>query len=321
MGTALAHALASQGNRVAVWDHFPEVVQDIQIHRENSRFLPGIALQPSITACEAATECVTGSHLVIAAVPSRFIIPTFEPVLHALERDAILLNVAKGFAPGTHTPLLSMLGDFTPDHIWVHLAGPCIANELARGQQAFLLMASHSEDAARRTATLFNGHLFECSVTTDVTGAALGGVFKNIYAILLGCLQALNGTEGNLAASAVTLCLAEMVRIAVAHGAEATTLYGLAGLGDLVATGFSTESHNFNFGRRLASGRSTSQIEKEAGLLPEGARAAAMTCAMARSAGIVAPLAEWVSATVAGSPPTLDGVISAMRAASHLPAS
>ena len=35
MGTALAHALAGNGHPVTVWDHFPDVVEDIRLRREN----------------------------------------------------------------------------------------------------------------------------------------------------------------------------------------------------------------------------------------------------------------------------------------------
>jgi len=318
MGTALAHALASQGHSVAIWDHFVEVVDDIQTRRENLRYLPGVVLHANVTAHRAAADCVSGAALVIVSVPSPFIVTTVDVVVRAaLRKDAVLLNVAKGFAPGSVEPLVSMLEVLTPDHHWVHLAGPCIANEVAQGQQALIVMASASEAAARRAAGVFNGPLFQCSVTTDVTGASLGGILKNVYAILLGCLHELNGDARNLTASAITACLAEMAILATAYEAELSTIYGLPGLGDLVATGSSLDSHNFNFGRRLASGRSTSQIEQETGLLPEGARAAAMVCTMARSRGIAVPLAEWVRVSIEGQPPALAGLADALRAATQ----
>ena len=65
----------------------------------------------------------------------------------------------------------------------------------------------------------------------------------------------------------------------------------------------------------LAAGRSVAAIEHETGWLPEGARGAAAACALARSGGVSAPLARWVSRLLAGTPPTLEGVLRALRSA------
>lgn len=318
MGSALAHALASQGCQVSLWDHFSEVVEDIQTHRENRRFLPGILLQPDIRACRSSAECVAGAALVIVSVPSAFIADTLEPILPVLNKGAVLVNVAKGFAPGTQHPLICSLEQRMPEHRWVHLAGPCVANEFVHGQQAFIVMASSSETTARLTADWFNGTHFKTSITSDLMGAALGGILKNVYAILLGCLNKLNGQRQNLGAAVITACIAEMADIAAAHGAQRSTIYGLSGLGDLVATGCSLDSHNRRFGELLASGKSVSEIKKEAGWLPEGVAAALTTCTLAESNGVSAPLAEWVRRSLVETPPTLGGLLDALRTATSI---
>ena len=73
MGTALAYSLVGNGHEVAVWDFFPEVVEDIRARRENRRFLPGIALPPGIHATSSPAECVRGAALIAVCVPSLFV--------------------------------------------------------------------------------------------------------------------------------------------------------------------------------------------------------------------------------------------------------
>lgn len=313
MGTALAHALAGHGHRVSVWDHFPKVVQDIRRTRVNRRFLPGIRLHAGVRAVTRADECVAGAALVIVSVPSAFVASTLLPVVPALGQDAVLLNVAKGFAPRTRMPLIFLLEQLAPGHPCVHLAGPAIANELARGVPTSVLFASSDPPAARSVAAWFTGPSFLPVTSTDVTGAALGGILKNVYAILLGCLEMLGGDARNLEAAVLTAGLREMAAIASAHGGRSATLYGIAGLGDLVATGFSRDSHNRNFGQLLASGKSVAQLEQLLGWLPEGARATAAVCALARAKGVPAPLAGWVRRTLTGTPPSLDNLVRALR--------
>lgn len=315
MGTALAQVLASEGRSVSVWDHFPDVLEDIRDRRENRRFLPKISLHPGIRTCTTSVECVRGGELVILCVPSQFASATLAPLSSALKPDAILLNVAKGFAPDTRLIMPSLLEQLAPGHDCAHLAGPAIANEYVRGKTASVVVACRSEPAAERAAACLAGPALQPYVSTDVTGAALGGVLKNVYAILLGCLEELGGESRNLESAAITAAVAEMATIADAHGGERSTLFGLAGLGDLIATGFSPDSHNRSFGRALARGRTASELEREQGWLPEGARATADALALAAEKGITAPLAKWVAKSLAGDPPSLDGLRSALRAA------
>lgn len=317
IGTALAHALARNGHEITVWDFFPAVVEDIQARRENRRFLTGIALPTGIHATKPPVECVHGASLIAVCVPSHFVKTTLTAVLPALQSGAILLNLAKGFAPRSRTPLPFLLERLAPGHSCVHLAGPAIANEIARGRTASIVLASSSKKSAKQVAGWCAGTAFLPGCTTDVAGALLGGILKNIYAILLGSVATLSADSRNLEASVVTASVREMAAIAAAHGGQSTTLFGLAGMGDLIATGFSGDSHNRRFGQMLASGRKVAGIEKEIGWLPEGARACATVCALARAGGVAAPLAGWVRRTLGGSPPSLDGILRALRSAAR----
>ncbi|TLD70367.1 NAD(P)H-dependent glycerol-3-phosphate dehydrogenase [Phragmitibacter flavus] len=317
MGTALAHALAGNGHEVVLWDFFPEVVEDIQNRRENRRFLPDVRLHEMVRATMSAVECVMGARLVVVSVPSPFVASTLGPIMLGLENHAVLLNVAKGFAPGTRHSLLSMLERLAPTHACVQMAGPAIANEFARGTPASVVLATADELVARRVADWLSGPCFITETTTDVTGASLGGILKNVYAILLGCLDVLGKDSRNVEAAALTASVREMARIAEACGGQALTLYGLAGMGDLVATGLSQDSHNRKFGKALASGKLTSAIEAEIKLLPEGARAVAAVCALAHEADVPAPLAGWVRRTVEGTPPSWEGLLNELRAATR----
>lgn len=313
MGSAMAHALAGNGRDVVLWDFFPEVVKDIREHRENRRFLPGVRLHAGVRAVSEANECVAGAALVMIAVPSLFAIPTLVPVLSSMRPDAVLVNLAKGFAPRTRIPIPIHIRRMAPRHPCVQLAGPAIANEIARGVPACIILAAEDATIAGRAADLLDGPAFIAGITTDMAGAALGGILKNIYAILLGALDALSAGARNLEAAALGASVQEMAAIASAHGGKVPTLYGLAGLGDLVATGFSSDSHNRRFGQMLAAGESAAGIGKKQGWLPEGARAATAACALARAGKVRAPLAGLVRRWLAGDAPSLDGIVRVLR--------
>jgi glycerol-3-phosphate dehydrogenase (NAD(P)+) len=305
MGTALAQVCALNGCSVVLWDHFPDVVTEINQQRCNSRYLPGVPLAPNITAVTSPVVAVRAVSLIVLAVPSPFIRATLDQALSGCAAGAVFLNVAKGIEAATREPIHVGVARQLNGRPLVLLAGPAIANEFARGLPAAVVLASESSSNAERVRALFEGNIFRVTTTTDVTGAALGGILKNVYAILLGYVATAVGESRNLEAAVLNALLREMAMLGLALGAKQETLFGLAGLGDLVATGFSDDSHNRRFGRKLGAGRTREEIQRETPLLPEGARTVDIACAWAAAKGIRVPLAEFVRRLVAGTRPAL----------------
>lgn len=95
---------------------------------------------------------------------------------------------------------------------------------------------------------------------------------------------------------------AEAGKFIAMPGGEEATLYGLAGLGDLLATAYSLDSHNRKVGILLGEGKDLQAIGEAMGSLPEGVKASHTALKIAHSAGISLPLAGWVAKLIMGSP-------------------
>jgi glycerol-3-phosphate dehydrogenase (NAD(P)+) len=309
MGTALAQVIARNEPRVVLWDHFPEVVAEINQARHNSRFLPGIALAANLTAVTTRTECVRDARVVVLAMPSPFIAAAVAEVLPVCAPDAVFVSVAKGIDPTTRELIQHRLAAQLGTRPLVLLAGPAIANEFARGLPAAIVLAAPTLAGAEAVRPVLEGDIFRVTTTDDVTGAALGGVLKNVYAILLGYVAAAAGESRNLEAAVLNTSLREMADLAQALGAKPETIYGLAGLGDLVATGFSEDSHNRGFGYKLGLGRTLAELQREVPLWPEGTRTVEIACAWADARGIRVPLAEFVRQAVTGTQPPVQELL------------
>jgi glycerol-3-phosphate dehydrogenase (NAD(P)+) len=98
--------------------------------------------------------------------------------------------------------------------------------------------------------------------SADMHGIALCAVLKNIYAIAFGVCEGMEfglNVKGKLA----VMVLQEMKRFLADNGANPVTAEGVAGLGDMLATGFSEESFNYRVGKSLAEGIAGSHIKSE----------------------------------------------------------
>jgi glycerol-3-phosphate dehydrogenase (NAD(P)+) len=256
MGTALAQVIASNGHTVNLWSIEHDVLEEIRDHRRNTKYLEGIELQPKIVSVWDLGEAVHGAHLVVVSVPSQ-VVGKFAPDLapHLVPGQAVL-NVAKGLDGSTHRRMSETLVEALGDEFAAttgSMGGPAIAVEMARGQPMAVVIGIPDPDACRTAKVVLHNDHLKVETISDVAGLELCSTLKNVYAIALGMCDGL-GFGTNTKASLTHVALAEMGRIARALGGRSETAFGLAGLGDLITTGFSAVSRNRTLGEKLAGG-------------------------------------------------------------------
>jgi glycerol-3-phosphate dehydrogenase (NAD(P)+) len=160
-------------------------------------------------------------------------------------------------------------------------------------------VACEDEAVARRVQEALSVPTMRLYTNTDVIGVEVGGALKNVIAIAAGVVDGFDlGT--NAKAGLMTRGLAEMTRMAVAKGAQAITLSGLAGMGDLVATCYSSLSRNYRLGYRVARGDSVETAQRELGATAEGITTARAVCELSKKLGIELPIAQQVDMTLRG---------------------
>ncbi len=253
MGTALAQVVATNGHHVRLWSIEHDVLEEVRDKHLNTRYLEDVRLHDGIEAAWAMAEAVDGARLVIISVPSQVVRAVAADLAEAVKPGQLVLNVAKGLESGSHRRMSEVIGAELPDgcaDFVGSMGGPAIAAEMARGQPmaAIVGLPGAAERAACQTI-LQNGHL-KIQTTSDVAGLELCSTLKNVYAIALGIADGLHlGT--NTKAFLATIALDEMCEIATDLGGQRDTVFGLAGIGDLLTTGFSAHSRNRTLGERM----------------------------------------------------------------------
>jgi glycerol-3-phosphate dehydrogenase (NAD(P)+) len=296
-GTAVAKVLADAGSDVRLWARNPEVADRINTAHTNDRYLPGITLPVRIRATSDPAEALAGVRTVLLGVPSQTLRTNLEGWRKHIDPGATLVSLAKGIELGTlmrMSQVIAAVTGFDRGQVAV-VSGPNLADEIAKQQPAATVVAcSDSGRAVALQQALSTGYLRPYT-NSDVVGTEIGGACKNVIALACGMAAGV-GLGENTAAAIITRGLAEIIRLGIALGAKTTTLAGLAGVGDLVATCTSTHSRNRSFGARLGRGDTLAEAERAAdGHVAEGVTSCTSILALASSYDVEMPLTDAVN--------------------------
>ena len=183
-----------------------------------------------------------------------------------------------------------VIKEVLPEQKLAILSGPTLAKEVLMGCPTAACVAS--EDM--KTAKFVQEHLnvkdkFRLYTNSDVAGVEFGGSLKNVIAIAAGFADEMKLGD-NCMGALLTRGMAEIVRVSVRLGANPSTLYGLSGMGDLIATCSSPLSRNHTVGAMLAKGKKIDDILNELGSVAEGVKTAKALCEIAKKEGIEVPV-------------------------------
>jgi glycerol-3-phosphate dehydrogenase (NAD(P)+) len=292
-GTAFAHLLARHDHEVVLAARDEGLARSIEETGENHRYHPGIPLN-GVTASTIADAPVAESDLVAIAVPSR----VFGDVVRALPGNAPLLSLSKGLDPATGSRLSALVDD-RPVAV---LSGPNFAAEVVAEKPFASVVASVDRDLGERLQRELISGTFRVYLNTDVMGVELCGAAKNVMALAAGVVDGLELGD-NAKAAMLTRGLAEMSRLGTAAGARLETFSGLAGMGDLVVTGWSHLSRNRREGELIARGEDPLSAASTIGSTVESISTAPALARLASRLGVDLPITDAVSRVLHGEDP------------------
>ena len=294
-GTALAQLAGASGEPVTIWAREEEVARAINDRHENSVFLAGIALSPSISATTDA-HGLDGCDALLIVAPAQYL----GQVLASIDVDrSPLVLCAKGIEGSTGRLMSEVARDVHPKAPIAVLSGPTFAHEVARGLPTAVTLACDDATLAQRLADRLASPSFRPYRSDDVIGAEIGGAVKNVVAIACGVVAGL-GLGENARAALIARGFAEMTRFGVARGGRAETLAGLSGLGDLVLTCSSRQSRNFSLGFALAQGTPAGDVVGQGQTVAEGAFTAPVLALEAARLGVDMPVVAAVCGLIEG---------------------
>ncbi|MFM2128776.1 MAG: hypothetical protein RL477_322 [Pseudomonadota bacterium] len=295
-GTALAQTLAARGGETVIWAREAEVVAAINESHENTLFLPGLRLAPTVRASAdiAAMGAMDAVLLVTPAQHLRAVSKALAP--HAAAGLPVVI-CAKGIEEKTGLLMSEVLHESMPGARAAVLSGPTFAHEIAAGKPTAVTLAATDGELAESLAQAIGAPRFRPYTSTDAIGAQIGGAVKNVMAIACGLVAGLDLGQ-NARAALMTRGLQEMTRLALAKGGELETMMGLAGLGDLVLTCSSESSRNYSLGLEIGRGKRARDVLAGRRTVAEGAYTAGAVMRLAAKLGVEMPIVSAVDRIV-----------------------
>jgi Glycerol-3-phosphate dehydrogenase len=174
------------------------------------------------------------------------------------------------------------------------LSGPSHAEEVGRGLPTTCVVGARTKATAEYIQNLFMSPVFRVYISPDILGIELGGALKNVIALAAGIADGL-GCGDNTKAALITRGIAEIKRLGIAMGAQAETLTGLSGMGDLIVTCASIHSRNRMAGYLMGQGRSMQEAMDEVKMVVEGVYSAKAAYGLAQKYHIEMPIVQEVN--------------------------
>lgn len=300
-GTTVAKVIADGGHEVTLWARREDLAREINETGRNGDYLPGVDLPKNLLAQSDVALALASAQQVYFAIPSQSLRESLELWKELIPKDATLVSLMKGLEQNTglrmSEVIIEVLG-CDADQVTV-ISGPNLALEIAKQEPAAAVCAGLSVERTTEVARVCSSDYFTVFTNQDMVGTEMGGVLKNLIAVAIGIVNGL-GYGQNTKASIMTRGLSEITQFAIAHGARRRTMFGLAGLGDLIATSESSLSRNFRAGEMLGKGYSKPEVLRRMQQTAEGLSSVEPVLEIASRLGIDMPIVTQVRDVLEG---------------------
>lgn len=292
-GTTLANLLSDNGHETLVYDINKETVDLINTNHQHPFF--DSIINSDVKATNVLKEVSDFADILVLSVPTKVIRSVMEELKALIKSPKLFVNVSKGIEPKTLLTVSGIAKEiFTPEEMkgFVTLSGPSHAEEVIKRKLTLLVAASENIKDAELVQKLFSNNAYmRVYSSTDIIGVEVAGSVKNAIALVSGVCTGL-GLGENARAALIDRGALEIIRIVSVLGGEKETVYGLAGIGDLIVTASSMNSRNFQAGLRIGQGEDAMSVVANSKMVVEGVRVLQSAHEIAQKYNLYLPIIE-----------------------------
>ncbi len=292
-GCVLTKLLANNFDEITLWNRTDFTSEEFIKTKKLTRPIE-VQLPEKVVIETDLEKAVKDASIILYVVSTTAVREVSRELKKYITSEQILVNASKGLELNTFKRMSEVIKEEIPENKVAVLSGPTLAVEVLSGLPTAASIACECPETASKLQDYFNvKDLFRVYSNPDITGVELGGSLKNVIAIASGFIDAMN-LGNNTRGTILTRGMAEIARISITLGANPSTLYGLSGMGDLIATASSPLSRNYRVGYMLGQGKKLDEILESLGSVAEGVKTSKAVYDLVQEHGISAPLTEMI---------------------------
>lgn len=291
-GLTLTWMLTDNFDEVCVWGRHVDISEELRTKKSVKKPLE-IQLKDKVQITSDLEEAVKNADIILLVVATSGIREVCKSLAQiGLKDNQVIVNTSKGLELPSLMRMSEVMKEELPNANIAILSGPTLAKEVLAGCPTAASVACDKNEFSKLIQEkLTVPSKFRLYTNEDMIGLELGGSLKNVIAIASGFADAMKLGD-NCRGALLTRGMAEITRVSVALGAKPSTLYGLSGMGDLIATCSSPMSRNFTVGSMLGHGKKINDILSELGSVAEGVKTSKAVCELAKKLNLEVPVSE-----------------------------
>ncbi|GMT45165.1 MAG: glycerol-3-phosphate dehydrogenase [bacterium] len=236
-----------------------DVINSINNDHINHKYFPTIILNNNVRA-SSDKSILKESDVIFFGIPSTAIIDYVTENKALLNPGAVLVNLAKGFGNQGNT-IPQCLEKIVNQPI-ISIKGASFAREIINYIPTGMTIATKNSKYFDFFKELFEETNIFLDYTTDVIGVELASILKNIYAIIIGIVDA-HYDSPNLRSLVLTRSINEMRYLLSRFGGKEKTIFNYCGFGDFSLTALNDMSRNRTLGLLIGKGFFTPYISEK----------------------------------------------------------
>jgi glycerol-3-phosphate dehydrogenase (NAD(P)+) len=281
-------------NKVFLVANDKNVIEEINHHHTNHKFLPKVKLNQNIDASDDLENSVKDADFIFIVTPSIAVLKTLKKIsAFKLKLNVGFIICSKGLDSGRQKFFSEIFEEFLPSKKYAILSGPNFAIEVALKIPTITTLASKDKKFADKVSTLLDNSYFRCQYFDDVITTQICAIVKNIIAIGCGIIDGFNMGQ-NAKSALVSKGINEILLLCQKLSAN-SNLSNAAGFGDIFLTCSTTKSRNNLLGYKIAKGRKYFDLIKEENKTFEGASSVKSIVKLSKSLKIKLDLCETIN--------------------------
>jgi glycerol-3-phosphate dehydrogenase (NAD(P)+) len=260
IGTAVGNVLARKGvDDITLLSIEEEVVESINNLRYNLTYFPNVKLSRNLKAT-TDINVLRDADVVFMAIPSTAVVGYLISNKEYINPKSIIVNLAKGFGKCDNLIPHCLQEQFS--NPLMMMKGPSFAREIINRQDTGFTLACSDNQYFSEVSELFENTNIRFDFSNDITGVELASILKNIYAIIIGMLDA-NYDSANMRSLFITKSINEMRSLMITFGGQEITMFNYCGFGDFALTSLNDMSRNRTLGLLIGKGFFNSGISEK----------------------------------------------------------